>query len=776
MIVVIMWWKIKWELFMQKDYFNCKIIGNNVIVKNLRDVSIECFINVYGVSYQPLIFSEFKFEPFQEQSIPLMITTFHDMDISNNLVIRIYENGVKIVDDFISHHIEKAYILISNDKYEGITQKLIEGLEKYSTIPILHYSINYDSTIISKNLTNIRFDVPGESDPQFMQFMKAPVFIDVIKRGVEHSVFLDSDIQVRPMIDDVFKLKQISDGPIIQRQRWDFVMANGLYIPGPLVRDYFGFGDDKKFQVYPNGITYLVIFKKEHLDLFEEWEKVCFSDEIQIIRKSEFLHDELLLNCLLWKRKMAPTLVYAGLNVRNVDDVKFFYHYPNISNDFLIDMNPFGLGHYSQSFIPFDKNDILLFHCVKDLEIANQINKTIEIEDSNSKSTDVYFKQKLIEFYTNIDNKKEIKKISTQFNILFHDGPFIEIKNATSEYEVSFIDRKTNYTLYKTRLGNNTWAKTSQKYYIDWKIIAQNGDHKFEYDLDYNQKRVFITFESSALGDTIAWIPYVEEFRKKWNCHVVCSTFWNNLFKEVYPNIEFIEPGLSTPNIFGIYRIGWFYDGDDIRPSNHKHNVRLQPMQKTASDILGLDYKEIRPDIKLKDDVIRENTISIAIHGTAQTKYWNNSTGWQEVTDYFRSIGYRVVILSKEGDGYMGNSHPVGAEKANTNSIEEVIDILQKSKLFIGIGSGLSWLSWATKTPTVLISGFSYDYTEPLDGVVRIGSPDGKCSGCFNNYKLDPGDWNWCPLHKGTERHFECSKSITSKMVIDRIISSGFLN
>jgi hypothetical protein len=35
--------------------------------------------------------------------------------------------------------------------------------------------------------------------------------------------------------------------------------------------------------------------------------------------------------------------------------------------------------------------------------------------------------------------------------------------------------------------------------------------------------------------------------------------------------------------------------------------------------------------------------------------------------------------------------------------------------------------------------------------------------------KLDAGDWNWCPDHKGTERQFECTKSITSEMVIKEL-------
>jgi hypothetical protein len=36
-------------------------------------------------------------------------------------------------------------------------------------------------------------------------------------------------------------------------------------------------------------------------------------------------------------------------------------------------------------------------------------------------------------------------------------------------------------------------------------------------------------------------------------------------------------------------------------------------------------------------------------------------------------------------------------------------------------------------------------------------------------YKFDKGDWNWCPVHKGTDRQFECHKSITSEMVIKQI-------
>jgi hypothetical protein len=56
---------------------------------------------------------------------------------------------------------------------------------------------------------------------------------------------------------------------------------------------------------------------------------------------------------------------------------------------------------------------------------------------------------------------------------------------------------------------------------------------------------VFISFESSS-GDTIAWLPYVLEFKIKHNCEVVLSTFWNKLFEESYPQITFIQPGSNV--------------------------------------------------------------------------------------------------------------------------------------------------------------------------------------------------------------------------------------
>ena len=37
---------------------------------------------------------------------------------------------------------------------------------------------------------------------------------------------------------------------------------------------------------------------------------------------------------------------------------------------------------------------------------------------------------------------------------------------------------------------------------------------------------------------------------------------------------------------------------------------------------------------------------------------------------------------------------------------------------------------------------------------------------------FDKGDWNWCPLWKGTQRQFECTKTIGSDRVIEAILNT----
>ncbi len=370
----------------------------------------------------------------------------------------------------------------------------------------------------------------------------------------------------------------------------------------------------------------------------------------------------------------------------------------------------------------------------------------------------------------NINEKREIQNI---VNHHFVCGPFVEIKGPKeAEYKIDFIDSKTGRLYFSSTIKNNCWARCSIEYFVDWKIVIyENGIKWYEVNYDATNKPVYIAFSSKALGDSLSWFSQVEEFRKKHNCKLTVSTFMNDMFIEQYPDIEFVAPGDVVHNLYAMYSVGLFYNEDNsVNYLKNPIDPKSVTMQKMATDILGLDYKEVKPKIKKrivkKDENIKQ--VCIGIHGTAQSKFWNNTNGWQDVVDWLNNRGYTVKLLSKEGDNYMGNKLPKGIVQHPTGPIELVMDEMLKSKAFIGIGSGLSWLSWALHVPTVVISGFSYKWAE-MEDCIRITAPQGKCEGCFNRIRLDAGDWNWCPDHKGTERQFECTKSITSQMVIKEL-------
>jgi autotransporter strand-loop-strand O-heptosyltransferase len=406
----------------------------------------------------------------------------------------------------------------------------------------------------------------------------------------------------------------------------------------------------------------------------------------------------------------------------------------------------------------------------KQAETLSWENRAKEFISIYEQDTSLRMKKKLVYSY---NKTLPIKKVAApKININNIDGMFAEILGGPSTtYNVKFINKADNSVLYETNMGNNCWARTAHKYYIDWRveITDLNSSYTYQYDLTLNNARVLICMESRSLGDTLAWMPYIEEFQRKHNCKVICSTFMNDIFKDQYPNIEFEEPGTTVHNLTALYRVGIFYgDNDAINTNMHPSYPMDKPLQQTASDILGLDYTEIRPRIAAPSVDVDEKLITIAIHSTTQAKYWNNPTGWQTVVDYLKAQGYTVKLLSHEPDGYMGNKNPTGVEIHPPSNLQGVMTELKRSKLFIGLGSGLSWLSWTLNVPTMIISGFSDPISEMQD-CIRVTAPQSACSGCFNRARLDAGDWNWCPDHKNTPRQFECTKTISADTVIDAI-------
>jgi autotransporter strand-loop-strand O-heptosyltransferase len=407
----------------------------------------------------------------------------------------------------------------------------------------------------------------------------------------------------------------------------------------------------------------------------------------------------------------------------------------------------------------------------KDFDWSIITNRLIGIYESIKIINKNYSSEESKNLFIKAFNETEITYREPRNNISFYanfiKNPTIEIKgNTTKKFKIEFWSE--NNLLYRSELGTNMWSKMNTQYFKNYtcKIYDENN-LVFDHKLNLKNKKVYIALESKSLGDTLAWFPQCEEFRKKHECELVVSTFMNNLFIDQYPNIEFINPSQAVYDLYAMYRIGWFYNGDNVDYNMNPSDFRNIPLQKTASDILGLEYNEVKAKLKLPV-VPKRKKVGIGFHSTAQAKYWNNPEGWQDIVDYLNSRGYECVVYSKEEDGYMGNNLPKGVSKFKGGSVQEVINDMVTCEFFIGIGSGLSWLAWSCNLPVVLISGFSKKYAEMSTGVYRVIN-ENVCNGCFNLEKLDAGDWNWCPFLKNTSRQFECTKEISSQQVIQEI-------
>ncbi len=403
------------------------------------------------------------------------------------------------------------------------------------------------------------------------------------------------------------------------------------------------------------------------------------------------------------------------------------------------------------------------------MKMKNQLAKLLSTKSGGynvpTNNTLSIFGQAHVNLYNKVLHIDTMKNSDYQVVQDFVQQPYLEIKGHSKEKFNVYMYDDSPKLVYNTTISGNSWVRLNREYYTEWTTIItkENGEEIYNEKLNLYNKRVYIAFDSSSLGDTIAWIPYVLEFQKKHNCKVIVSTFKNFLFEDVYPELEFVKPGTEVGNIYAMYKIGWFYNSDkEPVPPN------TIPLQKAATNILGLPYEEIVPRIKsdwgnecgMKDNYnVPGKYVTIATNSTAGCKFWTRE-GWQEVINYLHGEGYMVINTSIEDNPFDN------CEKIVDTSLEYTIDCIRQSEFFIGLSSGLSWLAWAIGVPVVMISNFTEADHE--FSCYRV-TDESLCHGCWNNpnHKFDKGDWDWCPEHKNTPRHFECHRGIPASKVID---------
>ena len=188
------------------------------------------------------------------------------------------------------------------------------------------------------------------------------------------------------------------------------------------------------------------------------------------------------------------------------------------------------------------------------------------------------------------------------------------------------------------------------------------------------------------------------------------------------------------------------------------------PMQATATDILGLPFKELNHGIDFTPGKrpLKEKYICIAPRSTAGCKEWPHAN-WSILSKLLKGLGYKVISVSYEG--FKGKDI---IDRPGLNW-KDTYNYLYHAEAFIGLSSGISWFNWAMGKHSFMISGFSEKDHEFTTNVTRISSDS--CFPCWNNknFMFDAGDWNWCPIHKDTELQHICQKSINPNQVFKQI-------
>jgi autotransporter strand-loop-strand O-heptosyltransferase len=358
--------------------------------------------------------------------------------------------------------------------------------------------------------------------------------------------------------------------------------------------------------------------------------------------------------------------------------------------------------------------------------------------------------------FDNVD--REIWK-DDQFQCHFVEGPYLNIVGISNrEYDVVYSNPIDGENYYNLKQKPGMWSRPNKKYFRDWTVKASlNGEVKYEHKFDLTGRNVLISMGSKALGDTIAWMPYIEEFRKKNNCHVVCAGWWQTIFD--YPEIQFVTPGETIKDIYASYEVGCF----DTQLDKNVTDWRLTPLQKVASDILGLDYEPIRAKLKYEPHKAGNGKkpkpyICFSEFSTMQNKFWNREGAWQKIINYLNSLGYDCISVSVEP------SQLTGIINHNGQSIEQTMTDISGAAFYIGLNAGPTWLAYALNIPAIMITGVSEpwnDFPNPYRVAIDVCRP-----GCFNDpfLPIDRG-WDWCPRKKD----YACTRDITESMVIKQI-------
>lgn len=348
----------------------------------------------------------------------------------------------------------------------------------------------------------------------------------------------------------------------------------------------------------------------------------------------------------------------------------------------------------------------------------------------------------------------------------FNNGLRLQIP--TGSFHVRISDYDSGMVFFDEDVQEKILV-SAEKFYIHWQIdIWLEGHQIFSHTFDPTGQRVFFVFMSPALGDNLAFWPYIKEYLETFHGTVTCyvSDYLQPLLQQIYPQMKFREE--LEEETYATY----YFTSGVGNALNLPIDGRSVPLSHIGKWTLGLhNFVDCRGMIPVKSQQkIEKPYVCIGVQASSTRKGWLNAEGWEQVTEWLKDQGYRVLCIDRErkisSHGYM-NQIPSGTEDFTGDyALQDRAEQLAHAVFFIGLGSGLSWLAHAVGCPVVMIGGFSAYWYE-FSGAIRVFNPL-VCNACFNDRHVKFLE-STCPFYGGTEREMECQKMISARQVIQAV-------
>lgn len=470
-----------------------------------------------------------------------------------------------VLYDTKSKYPSRCYITHTTKNYRETTFGLIYSLLEYSNYPILVFTVNFNINEVFnpfKNNENIYFinymdnlspeeavlletDYGKYVDRRFnstykILSMKSKVLLKAFELGIKDGVYLDSDSIVRYNVDDLMlEIKNVKNYPLLTRGVYDIMLDNGKGdIERPLM-DYLGVKERSMAYVQSN----IVVFTNQCKEFIEEWKATCEDETILLnFEKWAPYQDETIANVLLWKHGCTEHLPMHHFNIRNLKFVEEFEKF-NDTDKSKYSENMLGFPFYIDdvqmdwSFIPYNKEDVKVFHGIKKFDEMVDI-----IEYQNRIKNDFCIIQTCDESYKDL---ADITMKSNQEYCKIHGYDYIQ-------YHKNLYENKTahwqKYPAIKRHIRNYKWIL-----YLDADCMIMNYKIKLEDLIDNNYHIIMENMGDFFDSNNPIYGKYIDR-----NYNPISSAM---MFKNSKISLEFINDVYENKKIY----VEGIYDNTSVR-------------------------------------------------------------------------------------------------------------------------------------------------------------------------------------------------------------------